>query len=236
MDKIGKKENLHSGHRKRVKANVVKNGFSQFEDHKLLELILFYSIPQADTNALAHRLLNEFGSFEGIINADFNRLRRVDGVGENTAILLSSISEVYFRTLKVKGRKKPAYTTPEDFKSLALQELSGERKENVIVFCFDSKGKLLKTERISQGDEISATFDVKKIVEAIWNSSSVKAVIAHNHPIGECNPSAGDIDATRNISVTLRRLGFYLVDHIIVDGENNTYSMYSDSMFTRMFY
>ncbi len=231
-----KKENIHYGHRKRVKANVVNNGYSQLEDHRLLELILFYSIPQADTNELAHRLLNEFGSFEDIMKADIKHLSKVKGVGENTAILLSAIGEMNYRAGKVKFKKKSTYTTTDDYKELAVTELSAERKENVVVLCFDNSGRLLKTERISQGDEFSATFDIKRIIGAVMDSNAVKAVVAHNHPLGECNPSAGDVDATRNISVMLRRLGFSLADHIIVDGENNTYSMYSDKLFTQLFF
>ncbi len=236
MENNNKKENIHSGHRKRVKANVVNNGYSQLEDHKLLELILFYSIPQADTNELAHRLLNEFGSFEGVLKADIKRLSKVKGVGENTAVLLSAIGEMSYRASKVKYKKKSTYITTKDYKELALNELSAERKENVVVFCFNSAGMLLKTERISQGDEVSAVFDIKKIVGVVMDSNPARVVLCHNHPVGECTPSAGDIDATRNVSVMLRRLGFSLADHIIVDGNNNTYSMYSDTMFTQIFF
>ncbi len=231
-----KKENIHSGHRKRVKANVVKNGYSQLEDHRLLELILFYSIPQADTNELAHKLLNEFGSFDDVMRADIKRLSKVKGVGENTAILLSAIGEMSYRAGKLKFKKKSSYKNANDYKELAIAELSAERNETVAVFCFDSSGRLLNTERISQGDEFSASFDIKKIVAAIMDSNGINAVIAHNHPLGECYPSAGDIDSTRNIAVMLRHLGFCLADHIIVDGKNNTYSMQSDERFTQIFF
>ncbi len=233
---MNKKENIHSGHRKRVKANVVNNGYSQLEDHRLLELILFYSIPQADTNELAHRILDEFGSLDGVMKADIKRLSKVSGVGENTAILLSAIGEMSYRARKVKFKKKSVYKTANDYKELAVTELSAERNENVVVFCFDNSGRLLKTERISHGDEFSASFDIKKIVAALMDSNAANAVISHNHPLSECYPSAGDIDATRNIAVMLRRLGFCLADHIIVDGNDNTFSMYEDKVLTNMFF
>ena len=87
-------KNIHSGHRKRVKANVIKNGFSQLEEHKLLELMLFYSIPREDTNELAHELINHFGSFEDVFKANVDQLKRVDGVGENTAVMIAAIGEI----------------------------------------------------------------------------------------------------------------------------------------------
>ena len=44
------------GHRQRLKSAVSGHGGRIFHDHQLLELLLFYAIPQGDVNALAHRL------------------------------------------------------------------------------------------------------------------------------------------------------------------------------------
>ena len=104
-------KNIHSGHRKRVKENVIKNGFSQLEEHKLLELMLFYSIPREDTNELAHKLINHFGSFEEVFKADVDQLKRVDGVGDNTAIMIAAMGETFSRISKAKPPKKRVYKT-----------------------------------------------------------------------------------------------------------------------------
>ncbi len=224
-----KKVNIHSGHRKRVKANVVNNGYSQLEDHRLLELILFYSIPQADTNELAHNLLAEFGSFDGIMKADIERLSVVKGVGENTAVLLSAIGEMNSRALKVRAKRQKTYTTTDDYRRLALDTLSEKYKENIVLFCFDSSERLLKTAHISEGNGFSADFDLRLIVKAVMNTDAAKAVIAHNHPYGKCEHSLSDLDATRKIAQHLRQYGVPLADHIIVNGKNETYSMYEES-------
>ena len=71
------KKNVHEKHRKRVRENVLKNGFKQLGDHQLLELLLFYSIPRGDTNELAHKLLNEFGGLSGVIKASPEALTKV---------------------------------------------------------------------------------------------------------------------------------------------------------------
>lgn len=236
MEQNSKKPNIHSGHRKRVKANVCNNGFSQLEDHRLLELLLFYAIPQADTNELAHRLLTEFGSFEEILKTDITRLRKVNGVGENTAIMIATIGELHFRAKIEKGVKKVKYTKAEDYMSLAVSTLSSERNEAVYIFCFDSAGKLKKTVKLSSGDETSAYIDVRKAVQAVIDSDAQKAVLAHNHPNGSNEPSASDLDSTRSVAVMFRKLGFLLADHIIVDSNNKAFSMYSDPSLSAMFF
>ena len=102
-------KNIHSGHRKRVKANVIKNGFSQLEEHKLLELMLFYSIPREDTNELAHKLINHFGSFEDIFKANVEQLKRVDGVGDNKILNLNNLVDSLKNNCDYAGAFKMEY-------------------------------------------------------------------------------------------------------------------------------
>ncbi len=229
-------KNIHSGHRKRVKANVIKNGFSQLEEHKLLELMLFYSIPREDTNELAHKLINHFGSFEEIFKADIDQLKRVNGVGENTAIMIASMGETFDRISKAKPLKKRVYKNTEDLKELAVSLLLGERTEKVILMCFDVKKTLKRYTVISDGDEVSSEINMKVIIKNLVDSDSSIAVLAHNHPTSSAEPSAFDIDSTRMVCVTLRKIGYALADHIIVGENGEAYSMHLDQRFSSMFY
>ena len=78
----------HTGHRQRMKAEFLARGIEGWPDHRVLELLLFYSIPQGDVNGLAHDLIEQFGSLSGVLDASVEELRKVKGVGEHTAVLL----------------------------------------------------------------------------------------------------------------------------------------------------
>ena len=43
-------KNIHTGHRSRVKAEFRQRGLEAFPEHRVLELLLFYALPQGDTN------------------------------------------------------------------------------------------------------------------------------------------------------------------------------------------
>ena len=236
MEQKQKKKNPHEEHRKRVKETVYNNGFSHMDDHQLLELLLFHSIPRSDTNELAHRLLDEFDSLDEIFNAEISRLEKIDGVGPVTAIMLTTVGETFRRVTKAKGRRKLVCKTSEDFKKIAVAELSNVKNEKVVIFCFDSAKRLKKTVTISDGTKNTASIDVRKVVQAVIDTDATFAVIAHNHPESSCEPSASDVDSTRSICVMFRKLGFVLADHIIVGFDDSTYSMRSDPMFTQLFY
>ncbi len=229
-------KNIHLGHRKRVKANVIKNGFSQLEEHKLLELMLFYSIPREDTNELAHKLINHFGSFEEVFKASLEQLKRVDGVGDNTAVMIAAMGETYKRISKAKPLKKRVYKTTDDLKELAASLLQGEKNEKVVLICFDAKRTLKRYTVISEGDEVSSEINMKEVIKNLVDSDSSVAVLAHNHPTSSAEPSAYDIDSTRMVCVTLRKIGYALADHIIVGENNEAYSMHLDPHFSALFY
>lgn len=229
-------KNIHSGHRKRVKANVIKNGFSQLEEHKLLELMLFYSIPREDTNELAHKLINHFGSFEEVFKADIEQLKRVDGVGENTAVMLAAMGETFLRISKSKPPRKRVYKNTEDLKQLATSLLNGEKNEKVLLLCLDARKTLKRYTVISEGDLVSSEVDMKLVIKNLVDTDSSIAVLAHNHPTTSAEPSAYDVDSTRTICVTLRKIGYALADHIIVGKNGDAYSMYLDPAFSRLFY
>ena len=63
------KKHSHQGHRERVRNRFETKGITAFEDHEALEMLLFYAIPQRDTNQLAHNLIEEFGSLAGVFDA-----------------------------------------------------------------------------------------------------------------------------------------------------------------------
>ena len=227
-------KSVHAGHRERVRENVLKNGFEQLEDHKLLELLLFYSIPREDTNELAHRLLNEFHSLSGVIKASPKQLQKVIGVGDNTAVLLSAMGELCVRVLKEGNIKKTPYLNYEDFLNLIKSHYISESKERFLLVCLDSGFRLKLVEFISEGDSVSVDFNIKKLVTKVLECDASIVVIAHNHPNGNSTPSGSDVDVTASISVMLRKMNISLFDHIII-GEDNHYSMRKQPEFSNLF-
>ena len=71
---------IHEGHRQRVKSRYIAEGLDHFQDHEVLELLLFYCIPMKDTNELAHNMLREFGSLAAILEADPKDISRRCGL------------------------------------------------------------------------------------------------------------------------------------------------------------
>ena len=104
---IEKPLNLRHGHRERVRRQAMTESVENWEDYRILELLLFYSIPQKDVKELAHLLVRTFGNLESVLNADEEALCRVPGVGKKTAEL--------FRCFREAMEVKPRSDTPQSF-------------------------------------------------------------------------------------------------------------------------
>ena len=84
---------VHEGHRRRVRQRYLEEGLDGFKEHEALEMLLFYCLARKDTNDLAHRLLEEFGSLPAVMCATPAQLSAVSGIGENAAVFLSFIND-----------------------------------------------------------------------------------------------------------------------------------------------
>ena len=84
--------NEHEGHRKRI---IQKLESGTLLDHEVLEILLFASLPRRNTNDIAHRLLQKFGSMQEVFSASQEELKKVKGIGDTTATNLRCIGIIY---------------------------------------------------------------------------------------------------------------------------------------------
>ena len=73
--------NLHQGHRERMRERIAQQGFESLADHEALEVLLYLTNPRKNTNVMAHALLKRFGSFSRVLDAEEEELCKVEGVG-----------------------------------------------------------------------------------------------------------------------------------------------------------
>ena len=207
---------LHTGHRQRLKDRFLRDGLDNFEEHQVLELLLFYGIPQRDTNPIAHELIRRFGSLPGVLEARPEELAQVPYVGDNVSTLFRLITEVgrYYQVSCAMREKILA--TIDDCGKYLVPFFYGRQHETVFLLCLDAKCKVLACEKVGQGGVNSAGVSVRQIVETALKNNASAVILAHNHPSGLALPSGEDVATTRRIAAALDAVEIVLTDHIVV--------------------
>lgn len=213
------KPKIHNGHRKRVKQRYIEEGFDAFSDHEIIELILFYCIPQKNTNELAHRIVNEFGNLHDLLEADPRDIVRRCGVTLNVAILISLMAPLSRRYLKQKWGNRPVLNSSTKAGNYAISLFAGRVYECFYVICLNSQNRVNYAALVHEGTINEAPVYPRIIVETALRHKANSIVLAHNHPGGSLKASNADIDVTRKICQAMKPLSIGVVDHIIVAGD-----------------
>ncbi len=227
------KENVHSGHRARVRKRYLSSGIDSFEMHELLELLLFYAIPMKNTSVLAHTLLDDFGSLSAIFDAPVDVLVN-SGLTESQAVLLKLMPDISRIYLDDKHNDSNKVISSETVADKILRKFVGRENENILLLLLDAKGKEIFCGMVSNGTISDTTMPIRKIVDITLRYNAKAAIIAHNHPSGIALPSRDDLDATTNLKKALDLIGVRLLDHYIV-ADNDCVSIAQSSVLPTFF-
>lgn len=209
------KKPIHTGHRERLRRQFLMTGAEGLSDINILELLLFYGIPQRDTNPIAHRLLERFGSLAGVFSASTEDLVRQGGLGEYAAALIRLTAEIA-RMQQIQRTEERFLCTTEEYGDYLLPHFFGLTEETVYLLSLDGKCKPLACNRLFTGSVNSASLSIRLVVECALRTKATSVVLAHNHPSGIAVPSQEDIKSTRAIAEALEPLNVLLLDHIVV--------------------
>ena len=219
-EKKSKSSNPHQNHRARVRETFRKAGVDGMPDHNLLELLLFYSIPRKDTNEIAHRLIETFGSLNGVFDASYERLAEVEGVGESSALLLSLVPGICRRYIEgMTDKKKINLSTAEAVNDYLVKKYYGCKTEVFYMLCLDGVGNLINCCKLGEGSSGTVVVDKRTMLETALRNHADKIIFAHNHPNGIAVPSKADLELTYEFASILTPVGIRLSDHFIVAGD-----------------
>lgn len=206
---------MHDGHRKRLKERFRREGLDKFEEHNILELLLFYGIPRKDTNETAHALMSKFGSISGILDAPYEEIMTVEGIGESVATFLKFIPAMCRVYMEDKASDIRIVSDSESAAKLVCNKYIGRMVETFVLLLLDSKGKVLFCDVVREGSIHAVDINIKKMISICSVYDASTAIISHNHPSGVALPSRADLDTTLKFRRAIEFIGVHLYDHII---------------------
>lgn len=224
-------KNIHCGHRDRLKNQYLKNGINTMTDIQQLELLLFYTIPQKDTNPIAHKLLDKFGSIKNVLSADINELIKIDGIKENSATYLKLVSNMANVCSLPEEGEDLTYT--DNSKAFCEKLFVGINVEQVYVICLSTSNKVIGTKLLKSGSVDQVKLEIRDITQFALSMNCNRIILTHNHPQGECKMSDEDLRFTYSLVCSCVLNDIELLDHIII-GNDGIYSFHENQLIDQL--
>lgn len=206
-------------------------GIDCFEEHEILEILLYFIFSRCNTNEISHRLIDKFGSLSNVLSAPKDDLMTISGIGENAAAFICFLGEFVLKYREEALDKRKRLNSPEKLAEYAKTLFINPQKESAYVILLDRSLCLIGSEKISEGSADSSCFSAKSVIGAAIARKSGNIVLVHNHPGSTANFSSADVSATRRLVNILKELDIELNDHIVISGDS-VGSMRSSGVFS----
>jgi DNA repair protein RadC len=224
MEKLKKPaEDIHRGHRKRLRDKFLKSGLAAFHDYEIVELLLSLGTPRRDCKAPAKEAIKKFQTLRGVLEAPAEELQQIAGIGAASAFGIKLVQEVAREFLKARILEKPFYRSSQEVFEYLYHAMRDLKKETFKVIYLNSQNQIIDTVDLSEGTVDGSSVAPREVIEGAIKSHATALIFVHNHPSGNPEPSPSDKSLTRELVYAGRIMRLRILDHIII-GDNRYYS------------
>lgn len=200
----------------RPRERLVAEGPGALADRELVALILRSGTPGKSALCLADELLSCHGSIAGLSRAGLEEIARISGMGVAKAAGLIAAVELGRRRDRVVLDGLAPMRRPADLVAVIRPRIATMSRESAVVAVMDGRHRIVRVAPISSGAANRTLLPVREILHAVLRGDGAAFAVAHNHPSGDAQPSATDIEATAKLSTAAGAIGVRFLDHIIV--------------------
>lgn len=102
-------------------------------------------------------------------------------------------------------------------------------REYFVALLLDAKNRITGIHTVSQGSLNQSIVHPRETFKAAILANAAGMILAHNHPSGDLSPSSEDLAITRRLKEAGELLGIKILDHIIIDTENQKFNSFVDA-------
>ena len=172
---------------------------------------------------LKKNLIQKFGTLKAVIFAPEQEIKKIQGLGESTAVFFKLLRETFIRLSLQPLKEETIIASNLHVIEYYRNMLSLEKKEQFRVMFINNKNKLIAEEQLQHGTVDQTPIYPREVIQRALDHGASALILVHNHPSGSPYPSKEDVNATKNLKNVIQRINLKLLDHIII-AENSSYS------------
>jgi DNA repair protein RadC len=197
-------------------ARLKRSGPEVLSDAELLAIVLGRGSKEENVIDCSRRVLRE-QNLHYLAELSLPELAKTFGDDEVKAMKVSAMFELFRRTnrLKVKGFATKIQSA-EDVYHYFADRLAEKKKEYFYALCLDTKNRIISETLVSVGILDASLIHPREVFNPAVKASCHAVILVHNHPSGEAEPSAADIEVTKMLCNAGDIIGISILDHIII--------------------
>lgn len=146
-------------------------------------------------------------------------LAQICGLTESQAARLAASFQLGRAAERTRMGERPSLKRPDDVARFLAPELRGLEVETFQALVLDARHRLKARIEVSRGTLTMAPVHPREVFAPALRLAGAAVIVAHNHPSGDPEPSAEDIDVTERLVEAGRVVGVPLLDHVVCAGE-----------------
>lgn len=222
-------EEMHQGHRRRLREKFLKSGLAGFHDYEIVELLLTLGSPRRDCKPQAKEAIRRFKTLRGVLAAPLEELQQIKGIGAHSAFGIKLMQEVAREFLKEGILSKPFYKSSQEIFDYLYHAMRDLKKEAFKVIYLNSQNQIIEAVDLAEGTVNGSAVPPREVMEGAIKHNAVSLILVHNHPSGNPEPSANDRELTRELVYAGKIMQIKVLDHIII-GDNRYFSFAGDGL------
>jgi DNA repair protein RadC len=209
----------------RPREKLLERGPEALSDAELLAIIIRTGDSSSGRTALDHarHLIAKFKSFRNLSSAAIAELCALKGIGPAKAAAVKAALEISRRYATERVSQGMAFSRSADVFAHFHERLRDNKKECFFILLLDSKNRVIREERISEGTLTCSLVHPREAFTPAIRESAASLILVHNHPSGDPAPSREDEEITSRMVEGGKLLGIGVLDHIII-GQGRYYS------------
>lgn len=172
----------------------------------------------ASASVLGARLLDDAGGLLALSRADVREIAKIHGMGIARASRVAAAFQL--------GKRAAVPPLPDQIVQCAADvhrylqpRLHGLMQEVFIVIALDARNAILHHVEVARGSLTCVQVHPREVFRPLIRLAAAAAVVAHNHPSGDPEPSDDDLALTRRLRLAGSLVGIPLLDHVVIGAD-----------------